>query len=120
MKYINTLESLRAVDRYGAVKGGEQYKGWAALPEKAGGGTAEDAARVILELAGHVTDEANVVALLVSREHCASMRNMALRRHHPDLTQSPDANANTQRINEAFRTIDAIMGPTWAKAGGGQ
>lgn len=27
-----TLERLRAVDRYGAVKGGEQYKGWARLP----------------------------------------------------------------------------------------
>lgn len=31
-----TLEQLRACDRYGAVKGGEQYKGWAALPAKAG------------------------------------------------------------------------------------
>lgn len=27
-----TLEKLRAVDRYGAAKGGEQYRGWKSLP----------------------------------------------------------------------------------------
>jgi hypothetical protein len=32
-----TLEKLRAVDRYGAAKGGEQYRGWRALPSGNGG-----------------------------------------------------------------------------------
>jgi hypothetical protein len=34
------LEALRAVDRYGVTKRGEQYTGWKALPA---GGTSEDA-----------------------------------------------------------------------------
>jgi hypothetical protein len=37
-----TLESLRAVERYGATRGGEQYKGWAKLPPPPGGIVAFD------------------------------------------------------------------------------
>lgn len=36
-----TLEKLRAVDRYGAAKGGEQYTGWKALPSGNGAPSAE-------------------------------------------------------------------------------
>lgn len=51
-----TLESLRAVDRYGAAGSGEQYKGWKALP--AGNGerpshmTSDEAYRVLWAAAG--------------------------------------------------------------------
>lgn len=50
-----TLEQLRACDRYGAVKGGEQYKGWAALPQKSGDAVPVESmgfAEVVTELAG--------------------------------------------------------------------
>lgn len=38
-----TLEHLRAVDRYGVTKRGEQYQGWAALPPSDEGMSAEEA-----------------------------------------------------------------------------
>lgn len=39
-----TLDNLRAVDRYGATKTGEQYKGWKSLPEQPGAALTVDAA----------------------------------------------------------------------------
>jgi len=50
------LEALRAVDRYGVTRRGEQYTGWKALP--AGSGTSPshmtrtEAARVLSEISG--------------------------------------------------------------------
>lgn len=39
-----SLEALRAVDRWGASKRGEQYRGWTALPASPGGFTTADEA----------------------------------------------------------------------------
>ena len=48
-----SLEALRAVDRYGVSRRGEQYRGWAALPMSTGGPTSRDAAaRLIAAYAG--------------------------------------------------------------------
>lgn len=50
-----TLENLRAVERYGATKHGEQYTGYVAIPAKdASNGfhSAEEAARFIMAAAG--------------------------------------------------------------------
>lgn len=33
------LEALRKVDRYGIARGGEQYRGWKAIPQTTSGGT---------------------------------------------------------------------------------
>jgi hypothetical protein len=110
-----TLSALRAVDRYGAVKGGEQYKGWARLPEKAGTETAEAAARELIELAG-VAGSTEYV--LRSRATATEVRNLAMRAHHPDVNHNaPDAAANTQRVLRAFETIVKVQGPTWARGG---
>lgn len=57
-----TLENLRAVDRYGATKHGEQYRGYTAIPaaESNGSGfkSAEEAARFIMAAAGNSNDAA--------------------------------------------------------------
>lgn len=42
-----TLENLRAIDRYGATLGHEQYRGFAALPAPETKGTLEEAALVL-------------------------------------------------------------------------
>jgi hypothetical protein len=47
-----TLESLRAVDRYGATRRGEQYQGWQALPVQAGL-TVQEAESFIRTYGGH-------------------------------------------------------------------
>lgn len=50
------LEALRAVDRYGVTRRGEQYTGWkqlgAGTGETAGGMTRDEASRVIAQVAG--------------------------------------------------------------------
>lgn len=56
-----SLQALRAVDRYGVSRRGEQYAGWAQL---AAGGPDADRGRVLVERAGSLRE--------------------ALRRHHPD------------------------------------
>lgn len=55
------LEALRAVDRYGVTRRGEQYTGWKALPSGNGESshmTRQDAVRVILAAAEAVENEA--------------------------------------------------------------
>jgi hypothetical protein len=47
-----TLEHLRAVDRYGATRRGEQYQGWAALPPAGETSSYDEAARIIHDLSG--------------------------------------------------------------------
>jgi hypothetical protein len=48
------LESLRAVDRYGITKRGEQYAGWKALSAGAGDGGDPSHGRVLISQAGGV------------------------------------------------------------------
>lgn len=43
-----SLEALRAVDRYGVSKSGEQYRGWLALTAATGSGMSEEIARRVL------------------------------------------------------------------------
>jgi hypothetical protein len=46
-----TLEALRAADRHGVTKGGEQYRGWKALPEASSADACTEHARVIVRYA---------------------------------------------------------------------
>jgi hypothetical protein len=46
------LEALRAVDRYGMTRRGEQYRGWVALPESAGGPSTARGRTLIAEHGG--------------------------------------------------------------------
>lgn len=71
------LEALRAVDRYGVTKSGEQYRGWSQLP--AGNGTAPsgmtraDAAELIRKWAANIdaaeTDQKRLFKLARAEAH---------------------------------------------------
>jgi len=47
------LEALRAVDRYGVTRRGEQYRGWTAVDAKPAKMTREQAAEFLAEQSGH-------------------------------------------------------------------
>lgn len=79
-----SLEALRAVDRYGVSKRGEQYAGWAAL---SAGPSLEELGRELVERHGSVA--------------------AALRAVHPD-TGGPDASARNLQAVIAYRDATAV------------
>jgi hypothetical protein len=90
------LEALRAVDRYGVTKRGEQYQGWTALP----------AARA--QSSRWFTDEADALAWM---KRCAggeatddpkAMYKLLGRRMHPDM---PKGSAELWERLDAAATI---------------
>jgi len=82
-----TLEALRAVDRYGATKRGEQYRGYAALPsatdEAAPDARREAAARLLRE-GGYQVSDANVATVLRDPDQLKKVYGAAVLRAHPD------------------------------------
>jgi len=95
-----TLQALRAVERYGAVKTGEQYRGWAALPPPApadGQMTVEDAARYVAEQAGFPGEWRAVLGNWFDAYRAAA------RRLHPDAAGG-DHEAFT-RLQQARRVL---------------
>jgi len=76
------LAALRAVDRYGVTKRGEQYQGWAKLPPAGGSSstmTANAAAQIIAELADYRAD-----LILGDRIHASTAIRRAAMKTHPD------------------------------------
>jgi len=77
------LEALRKVDRYGISKGGEQYRGWNALPAGAGVGTIDAAIALLHEHArGLEWDYDNV-------DDVRRAFRVASKRAHPDAGGDP-------------------------------
>lgn len=97
------LESLRAVDRYGVTRKGEQYAGWRALEAGAGSvhlpATLDEAKRVVCEAAGiaFVTTH----AIWSDRSAVRSLIREATRAAHPDTGGDDEM---FQRV-QAARTI---------------
>ncbi|MEV4197042.1 hypothetical protein [Micromonospora globbae] len=88
-----SLEALRAVDRYGVSKRGEQYRGWTAIESGPGlAMTADAAARFIAEHAGRVVDgpPPDPDLILRNREARARAFKAAARRLHPDAGGDPE------------------------------
>lgn len=76
------LEALRAVDRYGVSRRGEQYVGWAALPNGQTAMTREEAARLLAE----ATDGGwSAEMLLRDAGQVLHAYRRAARVHHPDV-----------------------------------
>lgn len=96
------LEALRAVDRYGVTKRGEQYRGWQALPAPAGGPmTVEAAARFIAEqatAAGFPVDPDDVLGPFRQDAYRA-----AARQAHPDTGGD---HTTFVRLQEAKRVLN--------------
>lgn len=111
-----TLEQLRACDRYGAVKGGEQYKGWAALPQTPGQMAAPDAMpfrEVVVELAGFAkgfdsTWQVRAENLTIGPAHALDRDKLvadAIKVAHPDRGGTA---AKIERVLALRRRLDSL------------
>ncbi|MFB4306939.1 hypothetical protein [Actinomadura sp. GTD37] len=91
------LGALRAVDRYGVTKRGEQYIGWRALAAPvAGFASADEAVRWMGE-------KARVLGLDVSTSPPPKVYRFLARRFHPDAGGDP---GDWRRLDEARRLLD--------------
>jgi hypothetical protein len=78
------LEALRAVDRYGVTRHGEQYTGWLAIESGVAKMTREQAARALWELAGRpIGTEPHDAAMDLVRAQM--LHRQAKARTHPDV-----------------------------------
>ena len=95
-----TLESLRAIDRYGVSQDAEQYKGWMALPApKTGPMTREEAARFLV-VHGNIHVSAHHTDLEAVRK---AYRNAA-KSLHPD---GGGTHEQFTRLQEAVKVLEA-------------
>lgn len=86
------LEALRSVDRYGVTSAGEQYKGWAALPDKSeedGPQNGHDARSFIASITG-----------LWHEPEAESILRQAEMKTHPDRGGDPALFVKVQRARQ--------------------
>lgn len=96
------LEALRAVDRYGVTRSGEQYRGWAALPPAVGVyHDLESAAAVVVRVSG---TDLTIEDVLSDPDARGSVIRAALKRSHPDGGGDDATFATVQR---ARRLLEA-------------
>lgn len=76
------LEALRAVDRYGVTRRGEQYRGWTAVEAKPAEMTRERAAGLLAE---HCGGRFTAQQILGDPSALALAYKLAARRTHPDF-----------------------------------
>lgn len=99
-----TLERLRAIERYGATRNQQQYRGWAALPEKSGGAirSKDEAAKFLLDVSAFPADELSLHELARGIGLNKAYR-MAAHNAHPD--KPGGSNGLMARVNEAKEMI---------------
>jgi hypothetical protein len=93
------LEALRAVDRYGVTRRGEQYAGWKALPS---GIAMPAAAMTRAEALTSLGGLANVGRVVDHPAEIKSAYRAAARRHHPDASGQ---RADWDRLENVMRTL---------------
>ncbi len=108
-----TLSALRAVTRYGAVKGSEQYKGFRALPEGEARApiqaetfaSVEDAARHLIAVAGYrgFHPERGPTLVCDDPEVLSRLYRDAAKKAHPDAGGTAEAMA---KVNAARDMIE--------------
>ena len=90
---------------------GQQYQGWAALPERTQGEplitTREEAARVLVGASGMADDDPNIAAILVrgcaaGKETARTLYREAVIRNHPDTGGDPET---MRRVNMAWEVL---------------
>lgn len=101
------MEKLRAVDRYGVTRRGEQYAGWKALPASSAhpAMTVDQAARFVSEHDAGST--VGVGAILSDRKYLEFAYRNAAKKLHPDTGGDT---AKFQLLQEAKRVLDAHHG----------
>lgn len=95
------MSALRAVDRYGVTKRGEQYKGWKALPapEQMGPSTVQQAAAVLATFSGMTVGD-----ILADADASSKAYKLACMKIHPDREgNAADFNA----VQQAGDFLDA-------------
>ena len=94
-----TLEAQRAMDRYGATRRSQQYRGWRALPPRAGGEpeTRVEAASVIARYSVHTAED-----LLAHPDRIPRAGRQAQHKTHPDRGGSAH---EFYLVQEAIRTL---------------
>lgn len=87
-----SLEALRKVDRYGVTSQGEQYRGWAALPNPDHVMTRQEAAELVDKLTGVVcpSDRGTIETLL----------RIAEKKSHPDTGGSAELFKSVQQARK--------------------
>lgn len=97
---VKTMENLRAIDRYGVTKNGEQYSGWKALeaPAPDGPTTTEEALAVLAEW----------VIPSVIRDDLARAVRLAKREAHPDRGGEPSDFHKVTRAEEFLKSVGAL------------
>jgi NAD-dependent oxidoreductase involved in siderophore biosynthesis len=95
-----SMQALRAVDRYGVSRGGEQYKGWTALEMEPSQVAVDHAAHLLATLGA--SDPAQV------RRDPATCRRAylrAARTYHPDVGGDPEV---FRRLTEARDLLEGV------------
>jgi hypothetical protein len=99
-----SMQALRAVDRYGVSKRGEQYRGWTALPTGSRAIMGRDEAARLLAAGAREIDGAAWNTNTVRDDPEAAKRafRTVAKRHHPDVGGDPNT---WDRIEEARRVL---------------
>lgn len=99
------LNALRAVDRYGITKRGEQYSGWKELPlpRTDGAMTVEQAADQMVRMGG-----GNAERVIRDPEYRNEVYRRAAANSHPD--RYPHLEEDFKRLQEARRVLDQAGG----------
>ncbi len=95
-----TLKSLRDIDRYGVSQGGEQYKGWTALPEAGKSDTTREAAAILATFSPALS----VDLILSDPGAMQEAYRQAAKRCHPDAGGSAE---EWYRVEQAKRTLES-------------
>lgn len=95
------LQALRAVDRYGITRTGEQYRGWSAIAAATGEFTMdrEQAAQLLAADTDHPAEQ-----ILADRDTARRAYKAAAGKHHPDR------GGDTELFRRLTRARDVLLG----------
>jgi len=93
------LEALRAVDRYGVTRRGEQYAGWRELSSGSGLASAESAWKILTDAAGEATIRSD------ETDDLEGLYRRAARATHPD-----SATGSAERFVQVKAAYDFLKG----------
>lgn len=100
-----SLEYLRAVDRYGVTRRGEQYTGWAALPPpSAGFASKEAAAEWMFSLRANDETGRHPAHVIVNSDYRQTLHRVLALRFHPDRGGDE---ATFKKLQQAMEVLSA-------------